>query len=60
MPEAQSTYISQPSTTMLPFDPTPLLESDNSATTIILALAFLLWVLRPVMLQQSSDSSKKK
>jgi hypothetical protein len=60
MPQAQSTiYTSQPSTTTLPIDPTPLLES-NSPTAIILAIAILLWVLRPVMLLQKSGSSNRK
>jgi hypothetical protein len=60
MPQAQSTiYTSQPSTTTLPIDPTPLLES-NSPTAIILAIAILLWVLRPVMLLQKSGSSNQK
>ncbi len=60
MPQVQSTiYTSQPSTTTLPIDPTPLLES-NSPTAIILAIAILLWVLRPVMLLQKSGSSNRK
>jgi len=60
MPQAQPTiYTSQPSTTTLPIDPTPLLES-NSPTAIILAITILLWVLRPVMLLQNSGSSNRK
>ncbi|MBW4545496.1 MAG: hypothetical protein KME25_13770 [Symplocastrum torsivum CPER-KK1] len=60
MSQAQSTIsASQPSTTTLPIDPTPLLES-NSPTAIILAIAILLWVLRPVMLLQKSGSSNRK
>ncbi len=60
MPQAQATiYTSQPSTTTLPIDPTALLES-NSPTAIILAIAILLWVLRPVMLLQKSGSSNRK
>jgi len=42
---------SQPNTNILPIDPTPLLKNGNSPTGIILAVAVLLWVLRPVMLQ---------
>jgi len=60
MSQVQPTiYTSQPSTTTLPIDPTPLLES-NSPTAIILAIAILLWVLRPVMLLQKSGSSNRK
>jgi len=51
-------YTSQPSTTNLPFDPIPLLQS-NSPSAIILSIAILLWVLRPVMLQQKSDTYEK-
>ena len=59
MPQAQPTiYTNQPSTTTLPIDPTPLLES-NSPTAIILAITILLWVLRPVMLLQKSGSSSR-
>lgn len=54
------TYTSQPSSTTLPIDPTPLLQNGNSPTAIILALAIVLWVLRPVMLQQNSGASNKK
>ena len=43
---------SQPNTNILPIDPTPLLKNGNSPTGIILAVAFLLWVLRPVMIQK--------
>jgi hypothetical protein len=60
MSQVQSTiYTSQPSTTTLPIDPTPLLES-NSPTAIILSIALLLWVLRPVMQQQKSGSSESE
>jgi len=52
-------YTSQPSKYILPIDPMPLLENGDSPTSIILAIALLLWVLRPVMLQQNSRSSKK-
>ncbi|MBD1927966.1 hypothetical protein H6F74_17190 [Trichocoleus sp. FACHB-90] len=52
-------YTSQPSSTTLPIDPTPLLQS-NSPTAIILSIAIVLWVLRPVMLQQNSGTSNKK
>jgi hypothetical protein len=61
MSQTQPTiYTNQPSTTTLPIDPTPLLENGNSPTAIILAIALLLWVLRPVMLPNNSVSSKKK
>lgn len=53
------TIITQPDLTPVSIDPTPLLEHGNSPTAIILAIAILLWVLRPVMLQQKSSSSKK-
>ncbi|MEH2408776.1 hypothetical protein [Nostoc sp.] len=56
MSQAQP-IISQPTTT-LPIDPIPLLQS-NSPSAIILSIAILLWVLRPVMLQQKSDTSEK-
>ncbi|MEH2056712.1 MAG: hypothetical protein V7K97_11280 [Nostoc sp.] len=52
------THTSQPSTTSIPFDPIPLLQS-NSPSAIILSIAILLWVLRPVMLQQKSYTSEK-
>jgi len=52
-------YTSQPSKYILPIDPMPLLENGDSPTSIILAIALLLWVLRPVMLQQNSRSSKR-
>ncbi|NEQ37654.1 MAG: hypothetical protein F6K40_15840 [Okeania sp. SIO3I5] len=42
---------SQPSTNILPIDPTPLLKNGDNPTAIILAVAVLLWVLRPVMLK---------
>lgn len=54
MSQAQST-ISQPTT--LPIDPNPLLES-NSPSAIILSIAILLWVLRPVMLPPNSGKKK--
>ncbi|MBW4631474.1 MAG: hypothetical protein KME30_06100 [Iphinoe sp. HA4291-MV1] len=59
MSQAQTTKttVSQP-TNSVPIDPTPLLQS-NSPTAIILSIAILLWVLRPVMLQQRSDDSDK-
>ncbi|MBW4545553.1 MAG: hypothetical protein KME25_14065 [Symplocastrum torsivum CPER-KK1] len=43
----------------LPIDLIPLLES-NSPTAILLAIAILHWVLRPVMLLQQSGSSNWK
>ena len=46
---------SQPNTNILPIDPTPLLKNGNSPTGIILAVAVLLWVLRPVMLQNQKQ-----
>ncbi|NJO40227.1 MAG: hypothetical protein HC865_06030 [Cyanobacteria bacterium RU_5_0] len=52
------TYTSQPSTTTKPIDPAWLLEY-NTPASIILSVAFLLWVLRPVMLQNSGSSKKK-
>ena len=42
---------SQTNTNLLPIDPTPLLKNGSSPTAIIIAIAILLWVLRPVMLQ---------
>lgn len=59
MSQVQSTTsTSQPGTLTLPIDPTALLQNGNSPTAIILAIAILLWILRPVMLRDS-DSSKK-
>jgi hypothetical protein len=52
------TIITQPDLTPVSIDPTPLLEHGNSPTAIILAIAILLWVLRPVMLQKSKSSKK--
>lgn len=49
----------QPDLTPLPINPAPLLEHGDSPTAIILAVAVLIWVLRPVMLKQESGSSKK-
>jgi hypothetical protein len=61
MPQAQSTiYTSQPSATTLPIDPTPLLQNGNNPTAIILSIAILLWVLRPVMQQQKSGTSESE
>ncbi|MEW6492364.1 MAG: hypothetical protein AB1589_07615 [Cyanobacteriota bacterium] len=60
MPQVQSTIAtSQTNTTIPPIDPTPLLQS-NSPTAIILSIAILLWVLRPVMMQQKSGSSESE
>ncbi|MFP4120077.1 hypothetical protein [Coleofasciculus sp.] len=38
-----------------PIDPTPLLQYGDNPTAIILSIAILLWVLRPVMLRQQSN-----
>ncbi|MBD1926933.1 hypothetical protein H6F74_11830 [Trichocoleus sp. FACHB-90] len=54
------TYTSQPGTTTLPIDPTLLLQYGNIPTAIILAIAILLWVLRPLMLKNSGFSKKRK
>jgi len=50
-PTQTNASTTQPSTNILPIDPTPLLKDGNSPTAIIIAIAFLLWVLRPVMLK---------
>ncbi len=50
---------SQPSTNILPIDLNPLLENGNSPTAIIIAVAFLLWVLRPVLLVTLKSRKKK-
>jgi len=46
------TIITQPELTPVTVDLTPLLEHGESPTAIILAIAILLWILRPVMLKQ--------
>lgn len=57
----QTTIISQqPDLSPITIDPTAIVEHGDSPTAIILAIAILLWVLRPVMLNQKSDSSKKE
>ncbi|MEQ9553360.1 MAG: hypothetical protein RIM23_27515 [Coleofasciculus sp. G3-WIS-01] len=43
---------SQTNPTTPPIDPTPLLQYGDNPTAIILSIAILLWVLRPVMLRQ--------
>ncbi|MEO0834676.1 MAG: hypothetical protein AAFY16_01545 [Cyanobacteria bacterium J06642_3] len=53
------TIMSQLDLTPLSIDLTPLLEHGDSPTAIILAIAILLWVLRPIILKQKSSSSKK-
>jgi hypothetical protein len=61
MPQAQSMIsTSQAIPTTPPIDPTVLLQNGNSPTAIILSIAFLLWVLRPVMQQQKSGSSESE
>jgi hypothetical protein len=52
------TITTQPDLIPVPIDPTPLFKDPYSPTAIILAIAILLWVLRPVMLQQSKSSKK--
>jgi hypothetical protein len=51
---------SQANSTTLPIDPTVLLQNGNSPTAIILSIAILLWVLRPVMQQQKSGASESE
>ncbi|MEQ8970591.1 MAG: hypothetical protein RIE73_09360 [Coleofasciculus sp. C1-SOL-03] len=46
---------SQANPTTPPIDPTPLLQYGDNPTAIILSIAILLWVLRPVMLRQQSN-----
>ncbi|MEQ8961049.1 MAG: hypothetical protein RLP02_24525 [Coleofasciculus sp. C2-GNP5-27] len=46
---------SQANPTTPPIDPTPLLKYGDNPTAIILSIAILLWVLRPVMLRQQSN-----
>ncbi len=41
--------------TNLPIDLNSLLQHADSPTAIILSLAILLWILRPVMLQNKSN-----
>ena len=53
------TIVTQPDLTPITIDPTSIIEHGDSPTAIILAIAILLWVLRPVMLKQKSSSSKK-
>lgn len=63
MSQVQPTiYTSQPSTNNLPIDTTALLRHGDSTTAVILAIAVLLWIIRPVMLQRESkpESSEKK
>ncbi|NES66397.1 MAG: hypothetical protein F6K24_14615 [Okeania sp. SIO2D1] len=58
-PKEDIVCTSQPSTNILPIDPTPLLKDGNSPTAIIIAVAFLLWVLRPVLLVMVKSRRKK-
>ncbi|NEP81582.1 MAG: hypothetical protein F6K17_35285 [Okeania sp. SIO3C4] len=58
-PKEDIVCTSQPNTNILPIDPTPLLENGNSPTAIIIAVAFLLWVLRPVLLVMLKSQRKK-
>ncbi|WP_426545973.1 hypothetical protein [Dapis sp. BLCC M126] len=58
-PKEDIVCTSQPSTNMLPIDLNPLLENGNSPTAIIIAVAFLLWVLRPVLLVTLKSRKKK-
>jgi len=61
MSQVQPTiFASQTNTTIPPIDPTVLLQNGNSPTAIILSIAILLWVLRPVMQQQKSGSSESE
>lgn len=57
MSQSQTTYTNQSNTTTLPIDPTPLLQYGNSPTAIILSIAILLWVVRPVMQQQKANTA---
>ena len=59
MSQTETIITQQPDLSPITIDPTPLLEHGNSPTAIILAIAILLWVLRPVMLKQKSSCSKK-
>ncbi len=58
-PKEDIVCTSQPSTNILPIDLNPLLENGNSPTAIIIAVAFLLWVLRPVLLVTLKNRKKK-
>ncbi len=58
-PKEDIVCTSQPSTNILPIDLNPLLENGNSPTAIIIAVAFLLWVLRPVLLVTLKSRKKK-
>lgn len=61
MSQAQSmisTNQANPTTPLI--DPTVLVQNGNSPTAIILSIAILLWVLRPVMQQQKSGSSESE
>ncbi|MGD1717728.1 hypothetical protein [Dapis sp. BLCC M172] len=58
-PQEDIVCTSQPSTNILPIDLNPLLENGNSPTAIIIAVAFLLWVLRPVLLVALKNRNKK-
>jgi hypothetical protein len=61
MSQAQSMIAtSQANSTTPPIDPTVLLQNGNSPTAIILSIALLLWVLRPVMQQQKSGASESE
>jgi hypothetical protein len=46
------TLTKQPNAINLPVDIGLLLQYGNSPTAIILAIAFILWILRPVMLKR--------
>lgn len=44
-------HTEQPMLAPIPIDPSHLLEHGDSPTAIILAIAILLWVIRPVMMK---------
>ena len=58
-PKEDIVCTNQPSTNILPIDLNPLLEHGNSPTAIIIAVTFLLWVLRPVLLVTLKNRKKK-
>ena len=49
-------YTSQPESPQMILDPSLLIEHGNSPTAIILSIAILIWVLRPVLMRQSGGS----
>ena len=49
MSQTETIVSQQPDLTPITIDPTAIVEHGDSPTAIILAIAILLWVLRPVM-----------